>query len=112
MAIEDIAEIWLPIQDCPGYEISNFGRVRSLDGLFWMRRGRGYWQKRKGKILKPWLSGDQTKHLTLDLGVGNPRKVHILVCNAFHGPKPSPDHEVAHGDGDSMNNRSGNLRWA
>lgn len=40
------------------------------------------------------------------------RMVHILVCEAFHGPKPSPDHEVAHGDGDRTNPSADNLRWA
>ena len=38
--------------------------------------------------------------------------VHVLVCAAFHGPRPSPDHEVRHfPDGDRMNNSSGNLCW-
>jgi hypothetical protein len=37
---------------------------------------------------------------------------HVLVCEAFHGPRPSPDHEVAHCDGNRANNRSSNVRWA
>jgi hypothetical protein len=38
--------------------------------------------------------------------------VHRLTATAFHGPPPSPGHEVAHGDGDPSNNRAENLRWA
>jgi hypothetical protein len=38
--------------------------------------------------------------------------VHALVCEAFHGVKPSPQHEVAHNDGVRANNRADNLRWA
>lgn len=37
-------------------------------------------------------------------------KVHILVCSAFHGPKPK-DHEVGHSDDVRGNNAATNLRW-
>ncbi len=39
------------------------------------------------------------------------KHVHTLVCAAFHGPKPSPLHEVRHGDGDRSNSRPSNLCW-
>lgn len=35
-----------------------------------------------------------------------------LVCVAFHGAAPSPQHEVAHGDGCRTNDAESNLRWA
>jgi len=38
-------------------------------------------------------------------------KVHQLVCEAFHGPKPSPTHIVLHLDEDPSNNKPENLRW-
>jgi hypothetical protein len=38
--------------------------------------------------------------------------VHRLVCAAFHGPPPSPDHEVAHSNGIKTDCRASNLRWA
>jgi lambda repressor-like predicted transcriptional regulator len=39
--------------------------------------------------------------------------VHVLVAEAFLGPKPTPTYEVNHVvDGDKQNNRSWNLEWA
>lgn len=38
--------------------------------------------------------------------------VHRLVCEAFHGQKPTPKHMTAHWDGNKKNNRPSNLRWA
>lgn len=40
-----------------------------------------------------------------------PRKVHQLVCEAFHGPKPFPEAVVIHLDEDALNNRPENLKW-
>jgi predicted transcriptional regulator YheO len=37
--------------------------------------------------------------------------VHRLVAAAFVGDQPSKKHEVAHNDGDRLNNVSSNLRW-
>lgn len=36
---------------------------------------------------------------------------HILVCTAFHGPRPSPRHQVDHINRDRFDNRPENLRW-
>lgn len=40
-----------------------------------------------------------------------PRKAHQLVCEAFHGPKPSPEAVVIHLDENALNNRPENLKW-
>lgn len=40
-----------------------------------------------------------------------PVRVHRLIASAFHGECPSKCHEVAHYDGDRLNNKPGNLRW-
>ena len=37
--------------------------------------------------------------------------VNVLVCLAFHGPRPD-DHDAAHWNGDRTDNRPENLRWA
>ncbi len=38
--------------------------------------------------------------------------VHRVVCEAFHGPKPSLRHQAAHWNGIVSDNRAANLRWA
>lgn len=38
-------------------------------------------------------------------------KAHQIVCAAFYGPCPSPQHEVGHKDDDRANNVPGNLQW-
>ena len=45
---------------------------------------------------------------------GKHRRVHILVCEAFHGPKPSGKNITVDHDRDRnrSNNRADNLRWA
>lgn len=104
-----IPEIWKPIIDYPGYEASSTGRIRSVDRT--VITIRGPWRYR-GKILRQTFNrrlgrfaisfGDQTTTMY----------VHQLVCAAFHGPRPSPSHDVAHYDGNCQNNRPDNLRWA
>jgi hypothetical protein len=37
--------------------------------------------------------------------------VHQVVCEAFHGAKPTAEHEVRHIDGDQLNNHATNLCW-
>lgn len=39
-------------------------------------------------------------------------RVHVLVCETFHGPKPKDKSHVAHWDGNYHNNKAVNLRWA
>ena len=87
--------------------MSSLGRVRSVRP--WAR---GY---RPPRILQTFPSSVllyPTVCLCGDGGIKAWKTVHQLVCAAFHGPPPSPDHEVAHGDGDPMNANAGNLRWA
>lgn len=97
-------EIWKPIAGYEGwYEVSNFGRVRR------MRPEKNTFV---GRILIPSGGGRYgAVGLSRD-GVAKNRKVHIMVCETFHGPRPSPRHEAAHWDGDPGNNVATNLRWA
>jgi hypothetical protein len=37
--------------------------------------------------------------------------IHEIVCTAFHGKRPSPDHQVNHIDGNPLNNHPNNLEW-
>lgn len=70
-----------------------------------------------GRVLKPGTIpplGYQQILIYLDTGrVGRlTRTVHPLICEAFHGPKPTPKHHAAHWDGNPRNNNADNLRWA
>lgn len=95
--------IWKTIEDFPDYEISQDGCVR---------RSNPDAYNRPMKILKASLSlGYPIVNLYRD-GKMSSIHVHRLMAKTFLGPKPSPDHEVAHGDGDRSNIRLLNLRWA
>jgi hypothetical protein len=63
-------------------------------------------------ILKPWLSKGYPNLTLWQNRKPHKVKVHQIVCRAFHGPKPSPAHEVAHWDGYRANVVASNLRWA
>lgn len=98
-------EEWRPIKGYPDYAVSDLGNVMRTTKS---RRGPG----RPGTILKTHARG---KYPAVNLyrdGVMIPTNVHIIVCETFHGPRPSRFHEVAHWDGINTNVRSSNLRWA
>lgn len=104
----NIIEIWKSI---PGfedqYEVSDHGRVRSVDRTIILGDG----QKRtyRGKILKPGRA--KSGHLTVVLGrAAGSRTVHSLVLLAFVGPPPSGQ-EGRHLNGVPGDNRLGNLTY-
>lgn len=99
-----MSEIWRTLPDWEGiYEVSDSGRVRSLDRI--TSRGR-----LRGRVLSPGISNG---YLTVCLsGDGRRRtaKVHTLVAETFLGPRPA-DRVVCHGNGDKTDNRLANLRY-
>lgn len=104
-------EIWRPVAGYEGiYEVSSRGRVRSLDRESrCIMGGRPVAKRLRGKVLRQF--SDKNGYPQVGL-CGRTESVHRIVCRAFHGPKPSEGHEVAHRDGDKHNNRPSNLRWA
>lgn len=114
-AVGSARERWLPIPEWEGfYEVSNLGRVRSLDRTLTVRNNQGGLSQKAfaGKILSPKLTqfGYHTVALCRD-GKMRHHFVHRLVCAAFIGPRPA-GHEVAHGNAVRTDNRLTNLRWA
>ena len=92
------------------YEVSNFGDVMSLDRLVPNSNGIGV-RCSRGKMLKQRI--DDTGYYSVVLcknGKAKTKRVHVLVCSAFHGPKPI-GMEVLHLDGTRTNNRADNLKW-
>lgn len=73
-----------------GHQVSNMGRIKL----------------KSGTIFTP-VSVDEDGYYFF---AGE--RVHILVCTAFKGPRPSKEHTVDHLDGDKSNNTAVNLEWA
>lgn len=97
-------EEWRPIDGFQSYEVSSLGRVR--------RSVRGKTIGEIGHVLKSWLSAGYPTVCLVGLGKKEKHSVHVLVCRAFHGPKPSLRHEVAHNNGIKTDCSKINLRWA
>lgn len=99
-------------RDVPGweryYQVSSEGRLRRLPRRVKSRWPSGRWHS--GGIIGIPSRGYRDVKLTADGRVSR-KNLHVLVCEAFHGPKPFAGAEVCHGDGDRENNRPDNLRW-
>src|ERR1044072_1408501 len=106
-------ERWRDVSGFEGiYQVSDLGKVRSLDRT--MPSGRWGSVHRRGGPMATKISRTGREIIGLRRnGKRIWRAVHQLVCEASHGPKPSPAHQVAHfPDSDPLNNRASNLRWA
>lgn len=107
-------ETWRPIVGHEGrYEVSDHGRVRSLDRIIQQRTRSGAPGTRfaRGRILKTPL--DKDGYVTAALihqGKFHLRKVHAMVLESFVGPRPA-GLVACHGDGNPQNNTPANLRW-
>jgi hypothetical protein len=103
-------EQWRDIPGNPGYQVSDHGRVRSLDRVVTYSSGQVHHYK--GRVLRTPLNR-QTGYPFVGLhnqGQRQHRYVHSLVAETFIGPRPE-GMEVCHSDGDPANNRVGNLRY-
>lgn len=97
-------EEWLPVVGFPEYAVSSLGRIkRVIPGK----------KNHACRVLKPWLNnkGYPMIHLC-GLEARGRKLVSRIACEAFHGPAPTDQHEVAHNDGEPSNNCKENLRWA
>ena len=98
-------ETWRPVVGYEGsYEVSDCGRVRSLD-----RISHG---ARAGRVLTPHI-GANNGYLYVTLYRTPERRrayVHTLVLESFVGQRPE-GMEACHNDGDRTNPRLDNLRW-
>src|SRR6185503_14735878 len=97
-------EQWKPIPGASNYEVSDQGRVRSLDSIDYI----GVWP---GRILEPTnYRGYPTVKLLFDDNHRQGKAVSVLVLEAFVGPRP-PGKQCCHYNGIKSDNRLSNLRW-
>jgi hypothetical protein len=107
-------EIWLPVVGQEGrYEVSNMGRVRSVDRYLWKRPSRrhpdpaGWQQFWPGQMLKPTIGNHG--YPVVNFGDA-PVLVHRALLEAFVGPCPEGK-ESLHDDDCKTNCVLRNLRW-
>lgn len=102
-------EKWVHVQGYEGlYEISSYGRVRSLDHD---TVHRGFKMYKKGRVLSVRRDGGGYHQYRLyKNGTSSYPKAHRMVAIAF---LPNPDNmpEINHKDGDKDNNCVCNLEW-
>lgn len=92
------------------YEVSDLGKVRSLDRYV---RGRYGLRLSPGRILRQALTGGASPRWCVALhkdGVGTTRLVHHLVLEAFRGARP-PGKYGCHGPAGPWENAVWNLAW-
>ena len=105
-----MSEVW---RDIPGYEglyqVSDLGRVRSLDRISVSSNNRV--RELKGFVLKQTLNIHGRPYVTLSKD-GKPRKytTHRLVMLSFIGLRPE-GYQILHADGDCLNNKLSNLSY-
>lgn len=114
-----IVERWLPVVGYEEeYEVSDSGRVRSVDRL--MERDpdeiksgkRGEWRYRriKGRLLGLYVTN--RGYIMVSLGRHKRAEVHRLVLTAFVGDPPAEGGwQCRHLNGDKTDNRLCNLAW-
>ena len=104
-----MAERWRDVVGYEGlYQVSDLGRVRSLDRI--VRNSRGGTWKQKGCILQSF-PGNQRGYLSVNLyrnGIQRKIYVHQLVALIFIGPIPA-DHVIRHGPNGILDNAISNL---
>lgn len=104
-------EIWRPVEDYPGYEVSNFGRLRRLPYL--LEETANSYRVYQGAIYTPstWCSNGKMYNLNIDGKLKYNIPVHVLEAKAFI---PNPDNlpYVVHKDMCSVNNYVDNLEWS
>lgn len=107
-------EIWENIRDYGGdYQISNYGRVRSVDRIkpYYSHNGkRNTTVFYKGRLLKPYKDKYYWTVKIIRNGKYKTHLIHRLVAKAFI-PNPENKRCINHIDFDTTNNLPNNLEW-
>lgn len=93
-------EIWKDVEGYEGYQVSNKGRVKSLN----------FRHTGKERILKSNPDGGYCLVSLYRNGKRTSKKIHRLVATAFI-PNPENKPEVNHINHNKRDNRASNLEW-
>lgn len=111
-------EVWKPVKGYEEYyEVSNLGRVRSLDRVIVKphpKTGVLMEYRHKGRIMKPSKVGVGVGYLSVVLSRNKAdhktSSIHRMVASAFI-PNPYNFKTVNHKDENPLNNKVDNLEW-
>ncbi len=105
------SEEWKPVVGYEGlYEVSNYGRVKSLNRIITQKNG--IQREVPEKILTQSDAGGYLQVCLSKEGKSRSYGVHVLVGRAFvEGYDPNKAYEINHKDENKKNNRWDNLEW-
>lgn len=107
-------EIWKSVHNYEGYyEVSNLGRVRSVDRIIFRKNGTKLPLKSHILPQQQYYGNSIIPRLRVNLcknGVNKVFNVHRLVAEAFI-PNPNNLPQVNHKDENPLNNNVNNLEW-
>lgn len=93
-------EQWKEVFGYPGYFVSTLGRIVSL-------------RRKTPFVMNPEIDKDGYSRVNIRCNDGKSthKVLSRIVCEAFNGPSPTPEHVCCHNDNNKSNNRPENLRW-
>lgn len=106
-------EIWKESLTYPGIMVSSWGRILLCGVASKMPNGgmrRHLTKPRFGIVTRSSKSAAHV-YLAVRFKQYGTLKIHALVCDAFHGPRPTPSSVMIHKDENALNNAADNLRW-
>lgn len=102
------SEQWGTLPDFVGYEVSTHGQVRT----YRKQNGRGYLEQPRLMPPNPTVGKPYLRvRLAAPDGRYVDKPIHQLVLLTFVGPRPYPEYDSCHDDGNAENNFLTNLYW-